>query len=135
MRIARFSTGGDPRYGIVDDDELVVLKGDPMFSGYDTTGERVPLAEVRLLAPVIPRSKIVGVGRNWADHAKELGNEVPASPQFFLKPNTAVVGPNGLRILVSGGWASASSQSIWLNSVHGDMVTRKIDWRWDGPPA
>jgi hypothetical protein len=42
----------------------------------------------------------------------------------------AVVGPNGLRILVSGGWGSASSQSIWLNSVHGDMVTRKIDWSW-----
>ena len=43
----------------------------------------------------------------------------------------AVVGPNGLRILVSGGWGSASSQSIWLNSVHGEMVTRKIEWSWE----
>jgi hypothetical protein len=42
----------------------------------------------------------------------------------------AVVGPNGLQILVSGGWGSASSQSIWLNSVHGELVTRKIDWSW-----
>jgi hypothetical protein len=41
-----------------------------------------------------------------------------------------VVGPDGLHILVSGGWASASSQSIWLNSVHGEMVTRKIEWSW-----
>ena len=40
----------------------------------------------------------------------------------------AVVGPRGLQLLVSGGWGSASSQSIWLNSVHGEMVTRKIDW-------
>ena len=43
----------------------------------------------------------------------------------------AVVGPHGLQILVSGGWGSASSQSIWLNSVHGEMVTRKIGWSWD----
>ena len=43
----------------------------------------------------------------------------------------AVVGPNGLQILVSGGWGSASSQSIWLNSVHGEMVTRKIQWSWE----
>jgi len=43
----------------------------------------------------------------------------------------AVVGPSGLQILVSGGWGSASSQSIWLNSVHGEMVTRKIEWSWE----
>ncbi len=43
----------------------------------------------------------------------------------------AVVGPDGLQILVSGGWGSASSQSVWLNSVHGDMVTRKIPWSWE----
>lgn len=93
MRIARFSTGGDPRFGIVDDDDLVVLKGDPMFSGYDTTGERVPLAEAKLLAPVIPRSKIVCVGLNYAEHKKELGYEGPDAPLLFLKPNTAIIGP------------------------------------------
>ncbi|HOB56661.1 MAG TPA: DUF2437 domain-containing protein, partial [Rhodoglobus sp.] len=48
MKIARFSTGGDPRFGIVDDDEIVVLRGDPMFSGFDTTEERIPLADVKL---------------------------------------------------------------------------------------
>ena len=53
----------------------------------------MPLADVRLLAPVIPRSKVVGIGRNYADHAAELGNEVPAEPMLFLKPNTAVIGP------------------------------------------
>ena len=93
MKIARFSTGGDPRFGIVDDDEIVVLRGDPMFSGFDTTEERIPLADVKLLAPVIPRSKVVAIGRNYREHAAELGNEAPAEPLLFLKPNTSVVGP------------------------------------------
>jgi hypothetical protein len=42
-----------------------------------------------------------------------------------------VVGPHGLQILVSGGWGSVSTRSIWLNSVHGEMVTRKLDWAWE----
>jgi 2-keto-4-pentenoate hydratase/2-oxohepta-3-ene-1,7-dioic acid hydratase in catechol pathway len=57
------------------------------------TGERLALADVRLLAPVIPRSKVVGVGRNYVDHAAEMAADVPAEPLLFLKPNTAVVGP------------------------------------------
>ena len=93
MKIARFSTGGDPRFGIVDGDELVVLKGDPMFLGFETLDERVPLADVKLLAPVIPRSKVVAVGKNYRDHAAEMGGEAPAEPLLFLKPNTSVVGP------------------------------------------
>ena len=59
VRIARFSHQDAIRYGIVDDIDLVVLEGDPMFAGFDTTGERVPLGDVALLAPVIPRSKVV----------------------------------------------------------------------------
>ena len=53
MKIARFSPRRDHPFGIVDeeDDELVVLKADPMFAGFEPTGERVPLAEVKLLAP------------------------------------------------------------------------------------
>lgn len=93
MKIARFSTGGDPRFGILDDDELVVLRGDPMFSGFDTTDERVPLADAKLLAPVIPRSKVVAVGKNYVDHVAEFGGEVPEEPLLFLKPNTSVIGP------------------------------------------
>ncbi|MFT4221130.1 MAG: fumarylacetoacetate hydrolase family protein [Microbacterium sp.] len=93
MRIARFSHQDAIRYGIVDDAELVVLAGDPMFAGFETTGERVPLGDVALLAPVIPRSKVVAVGRNYREHAAEFGNEAPAEPLLFLKPNTAVIGP------------------------------------------
>ncbi len=100
MRIARFSTGDDPRYAMVDGEpgaeELVVLRGDPIFMPVQQTGETIPLNrdDVRLLAPVIPRSKVIGVGRNYADHAAEMGNELPAVPILFLKPNTSVIGPD-----------------------------------------
>lgn len=93
MKIARFSTGGDPRFGIVDGDELVVLVGDPLFSGFDTTDERVPLDSVKLLAPVIPRSKIVCVGLNYPEHRDEMAQGGPETPLIFLKPNTAIIGP------------------------------------------
>ena len=112
MRIARFAHGGDVGYGIVEDaaqdgaagtvtgadaDGLAVaeLLGHPFGIGDEAirlTGSRYPLADVRLLAPVLP-SKVVAIGRNYADHAAELGNEVPDDPIIFLKPSTAVVGP------------------------------------------
>ena len=96
MRIARFTTGSDPRYAVIEDDsnDLVVLSGDPLYSPLEPTGQRVPLDEARLLAPVIPRSKVIGIGRNYTAHAAELGNEVPEKPLLFLKPNTAVIGPD-----------------------------------------
>jgi 2-keto-4-pentenoate hydratase/2-oxohepta-3-ene-1,7-dioic acid hydratase in catechol pathway len=112
VRIARFAHGGDVGYGIVEDaaqdgaagtvtgadaDGLAVaeLLGHPFGIGDEAirlTGARYPLADVRLLAPVLP-SKVVAIGRNYADHAAELGNEVPDDPIIFLKPSTAVVGP------------------------------------------
>ena len=94
MKIGRFTTEGrDPRYGIVDGDDLVVLAGDPMFVGFETLDERVPIADVRLLAPVIPRSKVVCVGLNYTEHKEDMGGGGPVSPLIFLKPNTAIVGP------------------------------------------
>jgi 2-keto-4-pentenoate hydratase/2-oxohepta-3-ene-1,7-dioic acid hydratase in catechol pathway len=96
VKIARFSVEGEVSYGILDEDaeELVVLAGDPMFAGYRTTGERVSLGVAKLLAPVIPRSKVVGVGLNYAAHSDDLGQEQPADrPLLFLKPNTSVIGP------------------------------------------
>jgi len=93
VKIARFATPGeDPRFGIVDGNDLVVLAGDPMYQGYETTGERVSLRESKVLAPVIPRSKVVGIGLNYYDHADEMGQEAPEFPVMFLKPNTTVIG-------------------------------------------
>ena len=104
MRIARFTTGEDPMYGVVtgevdqfgqpDPESVVVaLAGDPLYVGVKLLDQEHRLEDVRLLAPVLPRSKVVGIGRNYAAHAAELGNEVPAEPIMFLKPNTSVVGP------------------------------------------
>ncbi|MET1019392.1 MAG: fumarylacetoacetate hydrolase family protein [Microterricola sp.] len=98
MKIARFSHAGTIAFGIVDDDELVVLTGDPMFAGYNPTGQRLPLVDVALLAPVIPRSKVVGLGGAfYPDAAAQEAAENAGTPpelSFFLKPNTSVVGPN-----------------------------------------
>jgi 2-keto-4-pentenoate hydratase/2-oxohepta-3-ene-1,7-dioic acid hydratase in catechol pathway len=104
VRIARFTTeGGEPRYGVVegaaDGESVAVVAGDPLYRPVQFTGERLPLGDVRLLAPVIPRSKIVGVGRNYADHAAEFGQVVPEEPLLFLKPNTAVIGPGDAIVL------------------------------------
>lgn len=97
MRIARFAGDDDPRFGVIGDDNgvptIAVLNGDPLYAGLHLSGQKIPLADVRLLAPVIPRSKVVGVGRNYAAHAAELGNDVPTEPLIFLKPNTSVIGP------------------------------------------
>ncbi|MFT4306335.1 MAG: DUF2437 domain-containing protein, partial [Microbacterium sp.] len=73
MKIARFGHRDAIRYGILDDGDLVELAGDPIFAGFETTGQRIPLADVALLAPVIPRSKVVCVGRNYRAHAEEMG--------------------------------------------------------------
>jgi 2-keto-4-pentenoate hydratase/2-oxohepta-3-ene-1,7-dioic acid hydratase in catechol pathway len=97
VRIARYTTGEDPAYGVVEgeagDEVIAQVQGDPLYQQVAFTGERVPLADARLLAPVIPRSKVIGIGRNYADHAAEMGHEPPSEPMMFLIPNTAVVGP------------------------------------------
>jgi 2-keto-4-pentenoate hydratase/2-oxohepta-3-ene-1,7-dioic acid hydratase in catechol pathway len=112
MRIARFAVGDEVAYGIVEEaqpdgaagaetrpesERLVVaeLHGHPFGVGDDAvrfTGNRYPLADVRLLAPVLP-SKVVAVGKNYAEHAREMGGEPPPEPVIFLKPSTSVVGP------------------------------------------
>ncbi|MCK2021953.1 fumarylacetoacetate hydrolase family protein [Microbacterium sp. kSW2-24] len=104
MKIARFSHDDAILFGIVDEKDLVVLSGDPLFAGYEPTGDRVPIADAVILAPVIPRSKIVCVGKNYHDHAAEMGGEAPEEPLLFLKPNTAVIGPGDtiVRPAISG---------------------------------
>jgi len=92
MKIARFRLNDELHFGIVDGPELVVLKGHPLVNNYDTTGQRVPLKEVKLLAPTMP-SKVVCIGKNFAAHAEEIGEDVPAEPLIFLKPNSSIVGP------------------------------------------
>ena len=95
MRIARFTTGEDPVFGLVDGagEKIAEITGDPLYTKIELTGATHLVEDVRLLAPVIPRSKVIGIGKNYADHAAEMGGEPPAEPLMFLIPNTAVVGP------------------------------------------
>ncbi len=92
MRIARFRHGDDVAFGVVEGDEVAQIAGHP-FGKIVFTGARHALSAVRLLAPVLP-SKIVAIGKNYADHATEMGGEVPEHPLIFLKPSTAVIGPD-----------------------------------------
>ncbi len=112
MRIARFAKGGEVAYGVIGEAQadgagaarpvtaagglsvVAELRGHPFSpgkGGVQFTGATFPLDDVRLLAPVLP-SKVVAVGGNYADHAREMGGEPPAEPVLFLKPSTAVVG-------------------------------------------
>jgi 2-keto-4-pentenoate hydratase/2-oxohepta-3-ene-1,7-dioic acid hydratase in catechol pathway len=93
MRLVRFRYGDRIATGAIDagSDDIRILRG-TFFEDPIPTGEQVPLADVRLLAPVLP-SKLVCVGRNYAAHAAEWGMDVPDEPLLFLKPSTAVIGP------------------------------------------
>jgi len=148
MRIARFTTGTDPRYGFVqtepDCNYMAVVSGDPLFMKAMPTGERIPLDDgsygaasgsprataaetdftsddshspVRLLAPVIPRSKVVCVGLNYLDHIHEMGHDEPTAPVIFLKPNTAVIGPDDPIVLPD--WTNEVSYEVELAVVIG----------------
>lgn len=101
MRIVRFAPpqgsklGADPHFGILEDDQTIrAIASDPLYAGVFPEDDRFSIDDVRLLAPVIPRSKVVCVGKNYADHAAEMGGEVPSEPIIFIKPNTSVIGPN-----------------------------------------
>jgi 2-keto-4-pentenoate hydratase/2-oxohepta-3-ene-1,7-dioic acid hydratase in catechol pathway len=98
VRIARFVHPGGIAWGVVEGQQgasiqaltLAAIKDHPM-GPIEFTGERFAIGDVRLLAPILP-SKVLAIGRNYADHAKEMGNDVPERPLIFLKPSTSVIG-------------------------------------------
>ena len=94
MRLLRFRHADRIATGVADtaDDTVRVLAG-TFFENPLPTGEELPLDELHLLAPVLP-SKLVCVGKNYAAHAAEFGMTIPEEPLLFLKPSTAVIGPN-----------------------------------------
>ncbi|MDR1633412.1 MAG: fumarylacetoacetate hydrolase family protein [Bifidobacteriaceae bacterium] len=102
MRIARFTLDQDPVYGVVqgqEGDEVIhAIGGDPLYTQIRPTGQTYPIDDVRLLAPVIPRSKVIGVAGNYVSPggsgpgaSRSGGNG--SSPIWFGKPNTSVCGP------------------------------------------
>jgi 2-keto-4-pentenoate hydratase/2-oxohepta-3-ene-1,7-dioic acid hydratase in catechol pathway len=93
VRLVRFRHGERIATGFVSEGAVRVIRG-TFFEDPVPTGEDIPLADVRLLAPVIP-SKVVAVARNYPEHAAELGNPLPETPMVFFKPATSVIGPGG----------------------------------------
>lgn len=98
MRIARFSTGDDTLFGVIagqpGHEEITAINGDPFLDGVSLTNTTYNLTDVRLLAPITARSKIIGAARNFAATAEDLDkNADPGHPLLFMKTYTAVVGP------------------------------------------
>jgi 2-keto-4-pentenoate hydratase/2-oxohepta-3-ene-1,7-dioic acid hydratase in catechol pathway len=95
VRIARIAHPTGMSFAVLEGEgpgaTAAEIEGHP-FAQIKLTGQRWAVEDVRMLAPILP-SKVVCVGRNYADHAAELGNEVPTEPLIFLKPSTAVIGP------------------------------------------
>jgi 2-keto-4-pentenoate hydratase/2-oxohepta-3-ene-1,7-dioic acid hydratase in catechol pathway len=94
VKIYRFLHDGKPALGAGDGDRIVRYSGNDATALGQLTNDSIDLAGAQLLPPVTP-SKIVAVGRNYAEHARELGNEAPSEPIIFLKPPTAILPPGG----------------------------------------
>jgi 2-keto-4-pentenoate hydratase/2-oxohepta-3-ene-1,7-dioic acid hydratase in catechol pathway len=152
VRIALFAHDQGRSFGVVegpagteDPEALTVsgIEGVP-FAGISFTGERWALADVQLLPPILP-SKVVGVGRNYAAHAAELGNDVPSAPLIFLKPPTSVIGPGApirlpvdskqveheaeLAVVIGGRGARAVSREDAMQSVFGYTCANDVTAR------
>ncbi len=109
VRVVRYTTGSEPKFGVLTPGGTRIegLKGDPLFQEVEPSGEIVTLDDVRLLSPVIPRSKVIGAANNYYPSEGSDSFEAPATPQVFLKPNTSVVGPGDGIALPS--W----SEDVW----------------------
>ncbi|WP_124053884.1 fumarylacetoacetate hydrolase family protein [Arcanobacterium ihumii] len=91
MKIARLSLEQGPRFAILDveNQKYHVIAGDPMYSGIEQTGQVFKEDEVHLVAPMLPRSKVIGSTQNFDENMSN-----PRGGGWYLKPNTAVVGPD-----------------------------------------
>ena len=92
-RVAYGVVLGLDEHGIPTPETTIDLLKSHPYGELESTGAIMPLGVVRVLSPVIP-SKIVCIGKNYVDHAKEMGGALPAEPIIFIKPNTTVIGPN-----------------------------------------
>lgn len=124
-RYVRVATDDGPRFGVVDGAEVALLDGHPFGGGAARSGSTLGMEGLRLLAPVIP-TKVVAVGRNYADHARELGHDTPSRddlPLLFLKPSSAVIGPGDV-IQLPSDLSEEVHHEAELAVVIGRVLTR-----------
>jgi 2-keto-4-pentenoate hydratase/2-oxohepta-3-ene-1,7-dioic acid hydratase in catechol pathway len=97
VRIARVAHPDGVAFAAIEGDgdsaQVKEIAEHPFGAEKNFTGRSWPLADTRLLAPILP-TKIICIGKNYADHIQEMGGEAPPDPVIFLKPNTAVIGPD-----------------------------------------
>ena len=150
MKIAKFAYKGVPAWGLVDGPELVLFKGHPLFNNYETTGDRLALKDVQLMPPVLPTTKILCIGKNYQDHADEMGLGTPDEPLIFFKPTSALIGPEeaivipskvttdvdpeGELVIVIGQLAKNVSEEeamdyVWGYTIGNDVSARDIQFR------
>ncbi len=123
MKIVRFAVDRKVSYGILSGQSIQAIKGEP-FSNIETTARYYGLSEVKLLSPCAP-SKIVALGLNYHSHAKEFNLPIPNAPLIFLKPSTAVIGPednivyppSSTRVDYEGEMAVVIKKPAWCVSV------------------
>jgi 2-keto-4-pentenoate hydratase/2-oxohepta-3-ene-1,7-dioic acid hydratase in catechol pathway len=101
MKLFRFMHDTEPRYGVLEDADLILIEGD-IFGEWKRTDESLKLGEASLLPPVSP-TKVAALGLNYRDHAKEMGMPIPEEPIIFLKPSTSVIGPGEVIVYPAGG--------------------------------
>src|SRR5258706_6489797 len=116
MRIVRYQvTNETPRYGWIHEDKVGDIQGD-IYGEYRRLEAQTALAEVKLFARAQP-GKIICVGRNYAEHAKELGNEVPKVPLIFLKPPSSIIDPDDTILLPPQSQQVEHEGSWWRSSA------------------
>ncbi len=151
MKIVRFAVDGKVKYGILHGESIRAIDGKP-FRHIKPTDQHYRLKKVKLLSPCTP-SKIVALGLNYHGHAKELNSPLPEAPLIFLKPSTAVIGPEDniiyppsstrvdyeceLGVVIKkpaqhvsvGDWASYVLGYTCFNDVTArDLQTRDVQW-------
>ncbi len=116
MKICRMEISGKIEYGIVREQEVFALEGEPIKA---RPGKKLgKLSELKLKSPCVP-TKVVAVGMNYRDHAKELGQQLPENPILFLKPPTSVIGPGEAII------CPPSSQRVDYEAELGFVISRR----------
>src|SRR4051794_27549772 len=96
MRYCRFQNGAGPQFGRVETrdgvDTITALLNPDFSAALNPLFQPIPISQAKLFAPTVP-SKIICVGRNYRDHASEMGNDVPVEPLIFFKPPSSIIGP------------------------------------------
>ena len=125
MKILRYSHDGRKRYGALEGDRIEPLEGELDALKRTARVRSIPLDTVQLLAPVTP-SKIVAAGLNYGEFVRELKVEPPKEPLIFIKPSTAVIGPNDAIVY------PPQTQELYYEGELAIVIARRA---WRVPPS